>query len=282
MTGSKTQKEMFKLNLKRGPIQQQIDGLWTEFYSVRDSLIKRNKYSEFKETNINILTSQLSNQLDSIDIQYILSNPGSYISPYLLERLDLNEIISLDSLKSVYNKLDISIQESIKGKEIKEDIVKKENSFVGAMAPEFKTVDLNNQQVVLSEYRGKNVVLLIFWASWCYDCRKDVPHLKEIYEKYRSKGLEIIGVSLDTDKTAWKSAVNMDSTTMWHHVQIAERYADGPDFITKDDIYANYFVLGVPLQLLIDKSGKIVGRWIGTTEDKNNELKDSLSKLLPD
>ena len=61
------------------------------------------------------------------------------------------------------------------------------------MAPDFILPMMNNYKVQLSEFKGK-YVLLDFWATWCPDCRKDVPAVKELYDKYGSK-VEFIGVS---------------------------------------------------------------------------------------
>ena len=65
----------------------------------------------------------------------------------------------------------------------------------GTVAPDFILPMMNNYKVQLSEFKGK-YVLLDFWATWCPDCRKDIPAVKELYDKYGSK-VEFIGVSFD-------------------------------------------------------------------------------------
>lgn len=151
-----------------------------------------------------------------------------------------------------------------------------ENILIGAQAPDFKAIDLNQQIVTLSQFKGKSVVLLDFWASWCVPCRESIPHLKALYNKYHSKGLEVVAVSEDTKRKAWIDAVNQDSTGMWFHIPIAEQFAKGPDYITNDDIYKNYFVQAIPVTMVIDKNGKIVGRLVS----KSKENEESLDKLL--
>jgi thiol-disulfide isomerase/thioredoxin len=122
--------------------------------------------------------------------------------------------------------------------------------------------------------------LLDFWASWCVPCRQSLPHLKGVFRKYHSKGLEIIGVSTDFNRKAWISAVNHDSINIWHHVPVADKYAEGPSKITKDDIYENYFVQAIPLTILIDKNGKIIGRWLGSGTDNEKELDKKLAEIF--
>jgi cytochrome c biogenesis protein CcmG/thiol:disulfide interchange protein DsbE len=65
------------------------------------------------------------------------------------------------------------------------------------VAPDFTITDLFGNEISLSDYEGK-VVLLNFWATWCAPCRAEIPDFIEIYEKYRDKGLVILGISLDS------------------------------------------------------------------------------------
>jgi thiol-disulfide isomerase/thioredoxin len=63
--------------------------------------------------------------------------------------------------------------------------------------------DLEDNAVKLSDYVGNGKVALIdFWASWCPPCRASIPGLKKVYDEYKDKGFEIVGVSLDSKKDA--------------------------------------------------------------------------------
>jgi peroxiredoxin len=281
MTGSKAQDEMSELIKMEKPIYKRDEIFSEQLSSISDSMKNsnnevRSKQLEKNYQEINKQLWQTREEINSTWLNFVLANPKSFVTPYYLNMLQANEAISLDSVKSIFSGLDITIQNSKYSKYIKDDIRKQENILVGAIAPDFKAIDLNNKIVTLSEFKGKNVVLLDFWASWCVPCRKSIPYLKALYNKYNSKGLEIIAVSLDMNKKAWISAVNQDSTYIWRHVPIAEKYAADPSQITKDDIYTNYFVQSIPVQILIDKNGKIIGRWGGATL----ENEESLDKLL--
>lgn len=76
---------------------------------------------------------------------------------------------------------------------------------VGCKYIDFQGLDLNGDTLRLSEtISGKKLVLLDFWASWCAPCMKEMPVVDSLYRKYRSKGLEVIGISSDQDSAAWK------------------------------------------------------------------------------
>ena len=68
--------------------------------------------------------------------------------------------------------------------------------------------DMNDKEIKLSQFAGKgNYVFVDFWASWCGPCRAEMPNVVEAYNKYHSKGLEIVGVSFDQKKDAWTAMV---------------------------------------------------------------------------
>jgi len=280
ITGSKTQNDYDLLQKLEAPFHERISLLRGQYNNINDSIENSKNDStksffENKAAEINKLLSQTKKEIDSIEIGFVLENPKSFLSVVNLYML-AGDKISLDSAKSFLNGLDNPLKKSIYGKTIAEDIRKKENILIGAQAPDFKATDLNQQTVTLSQFKGRSVVLLDFWASWCVPCRQSIPHLKKVYNKYHSKGFEVIAVSLDMNREKWIEAVQQDSTGMWYHIPIAEKYADGPSHFTNNDIYQNYFVVAIPIQILIDKDGKIIGRLMG--ESKENE--ESLDKML--
>lgn len=289
LTGSKTQEEKVKLDRLTEQIILRINKLKSENSSKNDSLNKTadevisNKLKTTIDDNERQL-SKLSEQLKMIQKNFIRSNPKSFASLSLLSTFDANEEISLDSLKSMFYKLDETTLNSHIGNIIKKNIRKKENIRIGSTAPNFKAIDfLTNKTVTYSEFKGKNVVLLDFWASWCVPCRAAFPQLKNLYKKYHSKGFEVVAISsFDFNKKALLSAIEKDSINNWHHIPFAARFAEGQEYITKDDIFDNYFVQAIPVQILIDKDGKIVGHWAGHSKETEDELDHRLAELFKD
>lgn len=133
---------------------------------------------------------------------------------------------------------------------------------VGKQASEINLPDQKGKNVSLTSLKGK-VVLIDFWASWCVPCRKTIPSLKKIYSKYKSKGFEIYGISLDTDDFSWKKAV-FDEGIKW--MQVLDKSGE-----TAGTWNVNY----IPNTFLLDKTGKILA--INPTDE---ELQKQLQKLL--
>jgi peroxiredoxin len=283
MTGSKTQSEYDLLIKMEYQIYERLSELKAKGIIINDS-IKHSQDGpvrlllEKKREEIDSLWSETRDELDPIELRFVLENPKSFVILDYLPRLESREIISLDSLKSIFNGLDNSLRKSHRAKYITEDIRKKENVSIGNQAPDFKATGFNQQIITLSQFKGKSVVLLDFWASWCVPCRQSIPHLKTIYNKYHSKGLEVIAVSVDENRKAWIEAVKQDSTDMWHHILVAEKWPNGP--WTNDDIFQNYYYRAIPEQFIIDKNGKIIDRTLGYSKENEESLDSLLSQIL--
>src|SRR5262249_42252193 len=67
----------------------------------------------------------------------------------------------------------------------------------GALAPDFQLDDVQGGIFLLSSHRGRSVVLLDFWATWCDPCKVEIPHLARLYDKYKEHGLVIVAISID-------------------------------------------------------------------------------------
>ena len=136
---------------------------------------------------------------------------------------------------------------------------------VGNEAPELILPMPNDKDLALSSLRGK-VVLIDFWASWCAPCRKELPNVKRAYEKYKSKGFEILGVSLDKDRNAWLEAVSKEGLT-WPQVSDLKQW--------QSEACQIYAIQSIPYTVLIDKDGKILA-----TELRGAELDKKLSEVF--
>jgi thiol-disulfide isomerase/thioredoxin len=282
MTGSKTQDELIQLNLMLNPINKNLSVLNKKRKLITDSILNSqnsNKIIELQKESKELENqySRLRKELNTAYLKFVVGNPDSYVTPYYLDVLKINGIIPYDSLKLIFYGLHQNIQNSIIGKKIQEEIRKKDNIQKGATVPDFKAIDLNNNTITLSQFKNNNVVIVDFWASWCEGCRAAFPHLKDLYKKYNPQGLEIVAFEYrDVNKETWLSAINHDSINMWHN--IATIFQNG-DTVNKG-IIDNFPLPGIPLTILIGKDGKVIGSWMGYSEQYVDSLDKKLSETF--
>jgi len=118
-------------------------------------------------------------------------------------------------------------------------------------AAEFTLLDINGRSVSLSDFKGK-VIILDFWATWCPPCKAEIPHFIELYYKYKSKGLEIIGIGLDTGGAkVLKEFANANGVTY-------------PILVGNNNVTNAYGgVRGIPTTFVIDREGNIIKKLVG-------------------
>ncbi|WP_028873574.1 TlpA disulfide reductase family protein [Psychroserpens burtonensis] len=169
----------------------------------------------------------------------------------------------IDKLNTILKTLDNTIQKSSLGKEIENKIqqLKKLKAAegateIGSMAPQFSAPTPDGTQLSLKESLGK-VTVIDFWAAWCGPCRRENPNVVKVYNKYHSKGLEIIGVSLDGSsrqkdpKDAWIKAIEQDQLT-WNQVSNLSYF--------NDPVARAYNIKSIPATFILDETGKIVAK----------------------
>jgi thiol-disulfide isomerase/thioredoxin len=120
-----------------------------------------------------------------------------------------------------------------------------------------------------SKYKGK-VVLVDFWATWCGPCRKELPNVRENYEKYHEKGFEVVGISLDDDVEALNTFIKAEKLP-WENLLPASEGERG----WKNPLAAKFGVEGIPFTMLVNREGKVV-----TLNVRGDALGEQLAKLL--
>jgi thiol-disulfide isomerase/thioredoxin len=147
----------------------------------------------------------------------------------------------------------------------------------GATAPDFSRPDMHGKTVSLKDYRGKYVVL-DFWGSWCRPCRASHPALIELYKKYHDKGLEVVGIAREEDgagfaasKANWLKAIEEDGIGIWPQV-----LNDQETPVDSASIVLGYGIIGYPTKYLLDREGKVIGKYLGSDSD----MKSVVEKLL--
>lgn len=119
----------------------------------------------------------------------------------------------------------------------------------GAQAANFTARDINGKTVQLSDYLGKQVVLLDFWSTFCEPCLAEFPHLERLYQSEKGKGFVVLAISMDGPETI----ANVPAFAKRNNLSF-------PVLLDEDSHVASIFnpKKSAPLSVLIDKSGRVV------------------------
>ena len=208
----------------------------------------------------------LNSEFTDMSKRFIRENMSSPAVLAALNRLNIQQELPLfqqvrDSLrksipKSEYfagyrDQVDRMAQQAVAAQQQEEQQAMLDNLIpVGSVAPDFSQATPDGKQLKLSDLRGK-VVLIDFWASWCRPCRMENPNVKRVYDRFHNKGFEILGVSLDKDKSAWTGAIQQDGLP-WKHVSDLGFWNNAAA--------QQYGVSSIPYTVLLDRDGKVLAK----------------------
>jgi peroxiredoxin len=217
-----------KIKVNAAQTQQFLDSINKVFYEL-DEKAQRQLITDFVKNN----NADFHDELGS----YLV-----YRYKWLFNLSEIKELMTYfkDESKSYIAKL-------------KEYITLLERTEVGQPYIDFTMDNVEGEAVSLSDIVGNNELLMIdFWAAWCPDCRAENPNIVAVYNDFKDKGLDIISVSLDTDKNAWTKAIAADSLSWKNHVSELK----GWDCSAATE----YGVAWIPQNFLIDNNGIIVAK----------------------
>ncbi len=162
--------------------------------------------------------------------------------------------VSFDAtqLKELLPAVDPKMKTNVRIQKLEKRLEALEATEIGKQFVDIKGTTPDGKELSLSQYAGKGKIVLVdFWASWCGPCRKEMPNVVEAYKKFKDKGFEIVGVSLDDDKAAWEKGIK-DLNITWLQVSDLKGW--------KTELGAAYAVNSIPHMVLLDKDGKIIAK----------------------
>lgn len=197
---------------------------------------------------------------------FIAEYPNSLATAYIL-RMSKTDL-EMPFVQSVYNNFDSDIKNSSIGKSLKKQIEAQEKTTLGNSFIDIQLKDANGKEITVSELaKEQEYLLLDFWASWCGPCRHENDNILKIHNQYHSKGLQIVGISLDVKKEAWQKAIEEDNIS-WTQLSDLKGW--------NSSLVAKYGIEGIPYTVLVNKEGKIVAKGL-RAENLKNKLEEVLN-----
>ncbi|KAA6336135.1 Thiol-disulfide oxidoreductase ResA [termite gut metagenome] len=233
------------------------------FESINDSTLseeqiaaKRQEIDVLENKWLALIKREVEKNINSVVGIYLLNSYSYYYTDY-------------SELAALLEKVPNQFQSNRVIATLSELAEKLKVTAVGQVFTDFEMETPDGKPAKLSDYVGKGKVVLVdFWASWCGPCRSEMPHLIATYEKYRSKGFEIVGVSLDANRESWKNGIEQLGIT-WPQISDLKYWnSEGSKL---------YGIRSIPHTVLIDRNGTIIAR-----ELQGVELQNSLDQLFED
>lgn len=223
--------------------QQQVAELDKKLDSLQAKVKEQpERMAEIREKAMAVYEQKLE-----LELRIIRENPNNLIPVFFIKDVvrgfDYDQLKELcDSNRAYYHHPAMELPKRL--------LANMEKRAPGKMYMDMTISDQYGNQRKLSDWVGKgHYVLIDFWASWCGPCRQEMPNVVANYEKYHSKGFEIIGISFDQNADAWKKAVEQ-MKMKWPQLSDLGGW--------KSAAASVYGISAIPASLLLDGTGKIV------------------------
>lgn len=258
INGSEDTRFLYSIAVQNSLYDKQLDSLNKAFTESRakpemqDQLhLIQTAYEQISDTQKSFLRQQLS------------TYPGSPAALFFIDKL------SMDADLDIYRKVSDALFNKYPGHKLVTELKSRVDLELtlqpGNMGPEIILPEKEGKPLKLSSLRGK-VVLIDFWASWCGPCRRDNPEVVRMYNRFKDKGFDIFGVSLDRDAASWLAAIEKDGLVWTQVTDLKYWQSEGAKA---------YGVTSIPHTVLLDRDGKIIARKL-----RGKALEDKLEEIL--
>ncbi len=258
VTGSATNDDFMAFKAALAPIEQRSQEL-------------NQRYQVAMATGDTAAVRQI--QLDAESLQpdqtaaitaFISDKNASFLTPYIIRNYLVWEL-GATQLDSMLSKMDTSVYSAPDYKYLAERVVVMKKVDIGQPAVDFALNDSTGNPIAISTFKGK-YLLIDFWASWCGPCRRENPNVVKLYNDFKDKGFEIIGVSFDDNRDKWLNAIADDKLT-WPHVSDLQGWGCAAGKL--------YAVNSIPATVLLNRDGVIVAKNL-----RGDALRKKLEELL--
>ncbi|GEM_PF-1578702 len=195
-------------------------------------------------------------------IDYVESNTSSHVAAFVLYH-QLMYALESEKLEELLDSFDNSVADSPYLSDVEQEIENLKALAPGEPYRDFEMASPQGDTVSLSSFVGEGYLLVDFTASWSETCRRKIPELIEIHEKYGDRGLDIVSVSLDHDRQEWISFIEEEGLN-WDHMSDLKQW--------ESEAVELYVVRSIPHRVLIAPDGTIVSNGFDSTEELDERL----------
>lgn len=221
--------------------------------------------TEELDAEITSAYDKISDDAKTMNYDFIKANIDNELGQFMF--MTMSGMLNADQQKEIL----AMTSEEYKSKENIQRIVKQleamEAVAVGKNFIDFTMKNPEGEYISLSDFAGKGKYVFVdFWASWCGPCRDEMPNVVNAYKKYKNKGFEIVGVSLDQDEAKWIQGIK-DLNMTWPQMSDLKLW--------ESEVVGLYGIRGIPHTILLDKEGKIIAKDL-----RGDKLDEKLAELL--
>jgi len=196
----------------------------------------------------------------------VKENPGSF---FLLQSIaDSKELYSKEELKQLLSLFDVKVLQSAAGKKISDYLRLRPDA--GVAYPNLRLPGVADTLETLIDTTAK-LNVLVFWASWCSPCIKELPQLKQLQEQFGKKGLRMTSISIDTNKDAWQQAVLLHAMP-WRQLIIDQERIE--------EVQQIFNFATIPFLVMIDSQGKEVARFADYDEGNTKKYAEVMERFV--
>lgn len=248
------------LNDEMASFVSAVDSLNNLFMAKQQEIIAKGLSDEEASAEWDKAMLSLMPEVNKVFSQYFDRNNNNAVGAWVLANwgLDPEQLDSIANLSGDVLKANPLVKEMLKQVEM----LKK--TAEGAMFTDFTIEQPDGTNVSLSDYVGKgNYVLVDFWASWCGPCRGEIPNIKELYDKYHDKGLDVLGVAVWDKPEDTRKAID-ELGIVWPQIINAQQIPT--------DLYG---IKGIPHIILFAPDGTIVARDL-----RDEAMKEKVAEVM--